>query len=113
LATEGVYHGDSLRFAHKDSERGFTKELRVGQICERSGVVTWMEGGRVYGTSSQNTPMSARFGRADLTVTTRLVKNQHGIKVQCSISGVVPTDMYGAFSVKPVAASTSKQKKRR
>ena len=53
------------------------------------------------------------LGGVRLEVKTTLVKNQHGLLVKCEISGVVPSDIYEEFRVKPVAKSTPKQKKRR
>lgn len=89
------------------------KELRVRDIREKDGVVTWFEFNSNYGASSATTPIRIQLGGIRLEVTTTLVKNQHGVKVVCSISGVVPKEIYDHFSVKPITASTPKQKKRR
>jgi hypothetical protein len=112
-AKEGVYTGGSLRFLCKDKKFGFTKELRVSRIGEKDGVVTWSQGNFVHGTSSESAPMRVALGGVDLKVTTTLVKNQHGTKVLCSISGVVPQNIYDAFSVKPIAVSLPKKKEAR
>ena len=112
-AKEGVYTGGALRFICKHSDFRLHKELRVRSVRESDGVVTWTQGNFVQGTSSESRPLLVVLGGIRLEVKTTLVKNQHGLLVKCEISGVVPSDIYKEFSVKPVTESTPKQKKRR
>jgi hypothetical protein len=112
-AREGVYTGGSLRFVCKHKSLQFKKELRVRDIREKEGVITWFEFNSNYGASSATTPIRIQLGGIRLEVTTTLVKNQNGVKVVCSISGVVPEEIYHDCSVQPIAVSSPTQKKRR
>ena len=89
------------------------KELRVHDISESDGVVTWADGNTPCGTSSKDAPLVVVLGGVRLEVRTTLERKQHGMKVACSISGLVPDEIYDAFSVKPVDDSVPQKKKRR
>jgi hypothetical protein len=111
-AREGVYMGGGLRIVCKHPNFAFRKEFRVSRISEKDGAVTWKQCKFVLGTSSKTMPMLIVVGKIRLEVTTTLVEKQSGFKVQCSIQGTIPGELYDCFSVKPVTEFVPKQKTR-
>jgi hypothetical protein len=57
--------------------------------------------------------LRVEVGDFRLSVTTTVVKNQHGLKVECLIEGTIPKDVGESFTVKPIVKPVPKKKTKR